>query len=191
MSDSKAWFVEGLRLLPVKLRDIQSYHLGSVLASRSCRTGDLLADAAEYRKHPDAIAWKAYQNEIVQELDAAVRLSIEFAVDLPSCRKLSIALAQGFYEDGSPLILDAITEVCSVADKLSIGIDTDPIMEKAIQFFIETSLSWDDIRIEVGCTADTKKGFENNVRRYFEKTRGKKLSDVHVRSPGMRPNRNR
>jgi hypothetical protein len=124
----KAWFVEGLRLLPDKIRLIEMHHTSSLLASRRCRekaTGDFMADAAAYRNHPDVIAWKTYQDDIVTELDAAVRVGGEFAVDLHSCRKLSIALSQGFYQDDSTFILDAITEVCAVADKLSIGAPSD------------------------------------------------------------------
>ena len=67
----KAWFVEGLRLLPKKIKSIQIYHLDYVEAVRSCRekaTGDILAYLAEYQKNPDFIAWKTYQNEIVTEI---------------------------------------------------------------------------------------------------------------------------
>ena len=126
----KAWFVEGLRLLPDKIKAIELHHTSSLLASRRClekSAGDIMASSALYRKHPDAVAWKTYQNEIVAELDAVVRVGGEFAVDLHSCRKLSIALSQGFYQDDSPLILDAIAEVCAAVDKLNSDVvDSDP-----------------------------------------------------------------
>ena len=189
----KAWFVEGLRLLPDKLMGIQSYHLSSILASRRCRekaAGDLVVFSMHYRKHPDAIAWKKYKSDIVAELDAAVRIGGEFAVDLHSCLNLSIALSQGFYLDDCPLILDAITEVVALAGKLE-RINTDPKMEHAIKLFMETDIPWSGIRISVGCDEDSQKGFENNVRRYFKKTRGKELSSVHSREKGMKPNRNK
>ena len=117
----KAWFVEGLRLLPDKIKAIELHHTSSLLASRRClekADGDIIASSSSYRNHPDVKAWRAYRDDIVTELDAAVRIGGEFGTSLRSCRKLSIALSQGFYRDESQLILDAISEVTEVTEMM-------------------------------------------------------------------------
>lgn len=203
----KAWFVEGVHLLPDKIKAIEQHYLISLLASRCPgvkAAGDLKTASESRRNHrmgeyvpgvsderTDVEVWEAYRADIVSELDAAVKIGSEFAVDLAACRKLSIALSQGFYRDDSPLILDAIAEVVSLAGKLE-RMNTDPQMERSIELFITTNTAWSKIRSDVGCTEDSQKGFENRVRRYFEKTRGKELSSVHTRESGMKPpNRNK
>ena len=67
----------------------------------------------------------------------------------------------------------------------------DPVMEKAIRLFTETETPWSAIRVDVGCSEDSQKGFENYVRRYFKKTRGQELSEVHKRERGLKSNRNK
>ena len=169
----KAWFVDGLRLLPDKIKAIEYQYLLSVNATRKIHKGVFSIEAAKERRNdPDVIAWNTYRDDIVAELDATVRVGNEFIVDLPACRKLSIALSQGFYRDDSTFILDAIAEVAAATDKIACGINIDPDLQKAIDIRKQSNgaTSWPDVCEKITGVRDNHRSFSNSVRAYAEKT---------------------
>ncbi|MFN9415365.1 MAG: hypothetical protein ACK57V_23750, partial [Pirellula sp.] len=91
---------------------------------RAMNEGRTFSEADEHR---DVKFWRQFKDDIVVELNTAVRIGLQhFESDLASCRKLSIELSQGFYKEGSPLIFESITEVTALADKLEYCLSEDP-----------------------------------------------------------------
>ncbi len=110
-------FVGGLRQLATNIKAIEFYRMAFVWAGRrAMNEGRTFSEADEHR---DVKFWRQFKDDIVVELNTAVRIGLQhFESDLASCRKLSIELSQGFYKEGSPLIFESITEVTALADKL-------------------------------------------------------------------------
>ena len=140
-------------------------------------------------------SWKKmqeYKESIRDELRGAIGFSKAHGVELAACRKIAVALDSA--SDPIPFVFDADVELEQLIEKVLTPTKPDMVdekMENAIRLFMETETPWSEIRVSVGCVNDSQKGFENNVRRYFVKTRGKNLSDVHKRERGLRPNRNK
>ena len=191
----KAWFVEGLRLLPDKIRLIEMQHGSSLLASRRClekADGDIMASSSSYRNHPDVKAWHAYRDDIVTELDAAVRIGGEFGTSLRSCRKLSIALSQGFYRDESQLILDAISEVTEVTEMMeTLDCENEPEREddalhKQALGEWNSGATWKNISEKLTGEPESSKSFSQAVKRYAKRN----SLNIRIGVPGTKSNRN-
>ncbi len=129
--NDKTQYIEGLRRLATNIKLIESYHTYSVWAGRHAMNSGLTF--YEVKDHPDIKAWRQFKDDIVVELDAAIKIGLQdYESDLASCRKLSIELSQGFYRDGSPLIFEAITEVTALADRLEYSTKVDGSKDTSI-----------------------------------------------------------
>jgi hypothetical protein len=121
--NAKTQYIEGLRQLAANIKAIEFFHTAFVYAGRHAMNEG--RSFFEAKDHPDVKAWRQFKDDIVGELDAAIKVGLQdYEFVLASCRKLSIELSQGFYKDGSPLIFESITEVTALADKIEYSAKT-------------------------------------------------------------------
>jgi hypothetical protein len=114
--NDKTKYIEGLRRLAESIKSIEYYHTLSVYAGRhAMNSGRSFLDVVD---HPDVKAWRQFKDDIVAELNAAIKIGLQYQCELPHCRKLAVELSQG-YKEGLSLV-DAMTEVCLEADKLGV-----------------------------------------------------------------------
>ena len=93
--NDKTQYIEGLRRLATNIKLIESYHTYSVWAGRHAMNEG--RSFFEAKDHPDVKAWRQFKDDIVAELNAAIKIGLQdYESDLASCRKLSIELSQGF-----------------------------------------------------------------------------------------------
>ena len=74
--NDKTQHIEGLRRLATNIKLIESYHTYSVWAGRHAMNSGLTF--YEVKDHPDIKAWRQFKDDIVVELDAAIKRSIRF-----------------------------------------------------------------------------------------------------------------
>lgn len=120
MDDKKQWFREGVENLIRNIKSID-YHRNEFLFAvrEAMKEGRGPRDTLTL---PERIEWNQFRDDICAELKAAVRIAADdFNSELLNCRKLEIALSDGFYHDGSPLIFECIVELSALADQLSKG----------------------------------------------------------------------
>lgn len=120
MDDKKQWFREGVENLIRNIKSID-YHRNEFLFAvrEAMKEGRGPRDTLTL---PERTEWNQFRDDICAELKAAVRIASEdFNSELLNCRKLAIALSEGFYQDGSPLIFECIVELSAFADQLSKG----------------------------------------------------------------------
>jgi hypothetical protein len=187
VNDKKTWHIEGLRRLATNVKLIEFHHTLSVWAVRQAMNeGRSFFDAKD---HPDVKAWRQFKDDIVTELNAAVKIGLQdFESDLASCRKLSIELSQGFYKEGSPLVFDAITEVTALADKLEYctsedgskdtsSVEVDEEFERAIELWnANTDMIKKELEKEIlgGNASDSShRSFFTSVKKYSDRRYGK------------------
>ncbi len=116
--NAKARFIEGLRLLQDSVRQIDYFDTSAAVWRKKLVDGEI--DFESLREVHEIKDWSRYKKDLAVELDALVRIAAsEYATELSNCRKLSIALSQGFYKQGSPLVLDSITEVHALHSRLA------------------------------------------------------------------------
>lgn len=121
MSDRKQWFCEGLNRLIESVKTIDYHRLNSLYASKGAGL-----DVAHLKSIPERVTWSRFRQEVCDELNAVVKIAREeHKADLASCRKLSISLTEGFYQDGSPLIFETIVELVSLYDQLAVADKSD------------------------------------------------------------------
>jgi hypothetical protein len=114
-------FVGGLRRLATNIKSIEYYHTAFVWAGRhAMNEGRSFFDVVD---HPDVKAWRQFKDDIVAELDAAVKIGLQYQCDLLHCQKLAVDLSQG-YKEGL-LLVEAITEATLLANRLEFC-DDDP-----------------------------------------------------------------
>ncbi len=109
-------FVEGLRRLSDNLPRIENVDFEASLVRSKIASGEI--DFKSALRTQGVLAWKQFRDDIVIELNAAVAIGQEQSIELPNCRKLSIALAQGYYNERSRLTLESIAELDSCVCKL-------------------------------------------------------------------------
>ena len=109
-------FAEGLRRLSDNLSRIEHIDFEASLIRSKIASGEIDFESALHT--PEVLAWKQFHDDIVLELNAVVAIGQEQSIELPNCRKLSIALAQGYYDERSRLTLESIAELNSAFCKL-------------------------------------------------------------------------
>lgn len=129
--NAKTQYIEGLRQLAANIKAIEFYHTAFVWAGRHAMNEG--RSFFEAKDHPDIKAWRQFKDDIVAELNEAIKIELQdYESNLAFCRKLSIELSQGFYKDGSPLVFESITEVTALADRLEYSTKIDGSKETSI-----------------------------------------------------------
>lgn len=149
----KQFFVDGLSLLADNIKLIDYHQVTSRYAIQQSKVAAPVY--SELKQIPEYMEWREFRSALVDELRAAVSMGRDYDIELRSCSRLGIALCDGFFQEQSPLVFDAIVEIREAIDTLAetlcdvselpLSTENRRLLQAMLSFGVDKAISFQEL----------------------------------------------